>query len=197
MCWTQHWPSCNNCSRIQYWFQNWIDYNKFSLNSIMNSNVNSFIWIQVWLHDIQILHVHEFTYEFMNRIHVWNSIYRFMNSYINSCIWIHVYMNSCMILLYFSYTWIHIRIHIMNSFMNSWSWINMLHFMTYEYRYEFMYTKILPSCEIIYEIWGTKVPDAGCWEWRLASATDSGWGEGEWRRKAASIFGQKTLQSSS
>ena len=42
---------------------------------------------------------------------------------------------------YSSWSWIHIWIHIMNSYTISWSWIHMRHFMTYEFIYEFMYMK--------------------------------------------------------
>ena len=47
-----------------------------------------------------------------------------------------------MISLYSSWSWIHIWMHITNSYMISWSWIYMRHFMTYEFIYEFMYMKM-------------------------------------------------------
>ena len=55
--------------------------------------------------------------------------------------WIHTYEFWHMISRYSSWSWIHIWIHIMNSYKISWSWIHMWHFMTYEFIYEFMYMK--------------------------------------------------------
>ena len=47
---------------------------------------------------------------------------------------------------------------IMNSFMRSFSWLHMLHFMTYEYRYKFMYMKNITSSYM--NQGGAKVPGA-------------------------------------
>ena len=82
-----------------------------------------------------------------------------MNSQMNWMTWIHRWIHTGefrhMISRYSSWSWIHIWTHVMNSYKISWSWIDMLHVMTYEFRYEFMYIK---NCEIIPEIMGTKVP---------------------------------------
>ena len=60
---------------------------------------------------------------------------------------IHIYEFWCMISQYFSWPWIHICIHFMNSYMISWLTIHILYFMTYEFRHEFMYMKkIVKSC---------------------------------------------------
>ena len=68
--------------------------------------------------------VHEFKY-------LWIQQPEFLDEFI--------YMNSDLISWHFSWSWIHIWIHVMNSYKISSLWIHMLHFMTYEFRYEFKY----------------------------------------------------------
>ena len=55
--------------------------------------------------------------------------------------WIHTHVFWHMISRYSSWSCIHIWIHITNSFQISWSWIHMLHFITYEFIWEFIYMK--------------------------------------------------------
>ena len=75
--------------------------------------MNSWLWIHTWFHH------HEFTC---------------MNSKMNSesHIWILTYDFTIFFMIMNSY---------LNSYKISWSWIHMLHFMTYELIYEFMYMK--------------------------------------------------------
>ena len=123
--------------------------------STMISYVNSFTGIQPWFHNI--FHSTEFIDEFTIWIHIWFHKYEFngLNSWIDS----YIYEFWCMISQYFSWPWIHICIHFMNSYMISWLTIHILYFMTYEFRHEFMYMK--KNREIMYQIMGTKVPDGG------------------------------------
>ena len=108
------------------------------MNLTMISYVNSFILagIQPWFLDI--LHSTELIDDFINDF-IYDFIY--MNSAAWILRWIHIYEFWCMISQYFLWSWIQIWIHIMNPNKISWSWIHMLHFMTYEFRYEFMCTK--------------------------------------------------------
>ena len=85
-----------------------------------------------------------------------------MNSYIISLSWIHwhefrdefIHMNFDIWfhhILHDSWSWIHIRIHIINSYKSSLSWIYIRHFMpvTYEFIYEFMYMKNIMKSYLI------------------------------------------------
>ena len=55
--------------------------------------------------------------------------------------WIHTYKFWHIISWYSLWSWIHIWIHIMNSYKISWSWIHMPLLMTYEFMYEFLFVK--------------------------------------------------------
>ena len=77
----------------------------------MNSSINSYIYIYIYISQP------EFLDEFI---------------YMNSDVWFHYISFDHE----FRYEFIY-----MNSNKISWSWIHMLHFMTYEFRYAFMYMK--------------------------------------------------------
>ena len=89
-----------------------------------------YTWIQVWFHDI--LHIHEFIYEFIG--HEMSH----MNSWSWNLIWIHN-MNSDMNSWSWRISWNHMSEFIcMNSFLNSCWWIH-----DNEIMYEFI---IMNSC---------------------------------------------------
>ena len=124
----------------------WILINLSLMNSIMVLCVHSFTGIQPWFYDI--LHSTEFIDEFIIRIYKW-----LLNHESNGMNWwyplIKMYSD---ISWYSSWSWIHLWIHIMNTYGISWSWIHMLHLMTNEFAiWIHVYEKYR---EIIYEIRG-------------------------------------------
>ena len=114
-------------------------------------------------------HIHEFIHDFtiffidMNSNVNMNSFtefsYDFMYKILWICVCIHMNEFCAMISLYFFYTWIHTWIQDVNSYINPCSWIQMVHFMTYEFRYEFMFMKNIVKWWSHMKSGGTELPD--------------------------------------
>ena len=119
----------------------WIQINLRLINStmILYRNSLAFIRIHPWFHNI--LHYTKFTDKFITWIHNLVNYFIFMKP-----AWIHKQIHTfelfwLIISLYSSLSWIHIWIYILDSYEISWSWICLLHCMTYGFIYEFMYMK--------------------------------------------------------